>query len=179
MSLAPLTSCSGGAGPCSLNLPPVTFPGGEIDSALREAAPLGPSGLRVGWSGRCDVPPSPQSLGSRGLLPRLLGVGVPPPPYPGRFPELKELLHPNCASFLEEPTPSPGETRASLHISFHFISNENIKPLLSYRLYPGTFFLLPKRFESSFPVVQLVKNPPAMQETPVQFLGWADPLEKG
>ena len=28
-------------------------------------------------------------------------------------------------------------------------------------------------------VVQLVKNPPAMQETPVQFLGWEDPLEKG
>ena len=23
---------------------------------------------------------------------------------------------------------------------------------------------------------QLVKNPPAMQETPVQFLGWEDPL---
>jgi len=29
------------------------------------------------------------------------------------------------------------------------------------------------------PVAQLVKNPPAMQETPVQFLGWEDPLEKG
>ena len=28
-------------------------------------------------------------------------------------------------------------------------------------------------------VVQLVKNSPAMQETPVQFLGWEDPLEKG
>ena len=28
-------------------------------------------------------------------------------------------------------------------------------------------------------LVQLVKNPPAMQETPVQFLGWEDPLEKG
>ena len=28
-------------------------------------------------------------------------------------------------------------------------------------------------------VVQLVKNPPAMQETPAQFLGWEDPLEKG
>ena len=27
--------------------------------------------------------------------------------------------------------------------------------------------------------VQLVKNPPAMQETPVQFLGWEYPLEKG
>ena len=27
-------------------------------------------------------------------------------------------------------------------------------------------------------VVQLVKNPPAMQETLVRFLGWEDPLEK-
>ena len=27
--------------------------------------------------------------------------------------------------------------------------------------------------------VQLVKNPPAMQETPVQFLDQEDPLEKG
>ena len=27
-------------------------------------------------------------------------------------------------------------------------------------------------------IVQLVKNPPAMQETPVQFLGWEDLLEK-
>ena len=26
---------------------------------------------------------------------------------------------------------------------------------------------------------QLVKNPPAVQETLVQFLGWEDPLEKG
>ena len=30
-----------------------------------------------------------------------------------------------------------------------------------------------------FPVAQLVKNPPAMQETLVQFLGQEDPLEKG
>ena len=28
-------------------------------------------------------------------------------------------------------------------------------------------------------MAQLVKNPPAMQETPVQFLGQEDPLEKG
>ena len=28
-------------------------------------------------------------------------------------------------------------------------------------------------------VAQLVKNPPAMQETRVQFLGWEYPLEKG
>ena len=28
-------------------------------------------------------------------------------------------------------------------------------------------------------IASLVKNPPAMQETPVQFLGQEDPLEKG
>ena len=28
-------------------------------------------------------------------------------------------------------------------------------------------------------VAQLVKNPPAMQETWVRFLGWEDSLEKG
>ena len=28
-------------------------------------------------------------------------------------------------------------------------------------------------------IVQLVKNPPAMQKTLVQFLGQEDPLEKG
>ena len=28
-------------------------------------------------------------------------------------------------------------------------------------------------------VAQMVKNPPAMQETRVQYLGWEDPLEKG
>ena len=28
-------------------------------------------------------------------------------------------------------------------------------------------------------ITQLVKNPPAMQETPVRFRGWEDPLEKG
>ena len=28
-------------------------------------------------------------------------------------------------------------------------------------------------------MAQTVKNLPAMQETPVRFLGWEDPLEKG
>ena len=28
-------------------------------------------------------------------------------------------------------------------------------------------------------MAQLVKNLPAMQETPVRFLGWEAPLEKG
>ena len=35
-----------------------------------------------------------------------------------------------------------------------------------------------KLLESSL-VVQMVKNLPAVQETPVQSLGWEDPLEKG
>ena len=30
-----------------------------------------------------------------------------------------------------------------------------------------------------FLVAQLVKNPPAMQDTLFQFLGWEDPLEEG
>ena len=30
----------------------------------------------------------------------------------------------------------------------------------------------------AFLIAQLVKNPPAMQETPVRFLGREDPLEK-
>ena len=34
-------------------------------------------------------------------------------------------------------------------------------------------------FYLKYLVAQLVKNPPAMQETPVRFLGWEDPLEKG
>ena len=28
-------------------------------------------------------------------------------------------------------------------------------------------------------MAQLVKNPPAVQEIPVRFLGWEDPLEEG
>jgi len=28
-------------------------------------------------------------------------------------------------------------------------------------------------------IARLVKNLPARQETPVRFLGWGDPLEKG
>ena len=34
-------------------------------------------------------------------------------------------------------------------------------------------------FTTCFLIAQLVKNPPAMQETLVPFLGQEDPLEKG
>ena len=37
----------------------------------------------------------------------------------------------------------------------------------------------PLQYSQASLVAQMVKNPPAMQETPVQFLGQEDPLEKG
>ena len=39
-------------------------------------------------------------------------------------------------------------------------------------------FLFPPGYGSEV-LAQLVKNPPAMQETPDRFLGWEDPLQKG
>ena len=49
---------------------------------------------------------------------------------------------------------------------------------MKYYMYM-TIYLLPLDRKKGFPVAQLVKNPPAIQETPVRFLGWEDPLEKG
>ena len=39
-------------------------------------------------------------------------------------------------------------------------------------------FALPSLL-AGFLIAQLVKSPPAMQETLVRLLGWEDPLEKG
>ena len=44
---------------------------------------------------------------------------------------------------------------------------------------PGEGIGYPLEFSWTSLVAQLVKNPPAMQETPVRFLGSEDPLEKG
>ena len=41
------------------------------------------------------------------------------------------------------------------------------------------YFLNPSLTQRASLIAQLVKNPPAMQETPVRFLGQEDPLEKG
>ena len=48
--------------------------------------------------------------------------------------------------------------------SFSFLASSDFALLLS----PGASL-----------VAQMGKNPPAMQKTWVQFLGWEDPLEKG
>ena len=47
--------------------------------------------------------------------------------------------------------------------------------ILILKIHKGTSLVV---HEASL-IAQLVKNPPAMQETLVQFLGWEDPLEKG
>ena len=44
---------------------------------------------------------------------------------------------------------------------------------------PGERIGYPLQYFWASLVAQLVKNPPAMQETAVQFLGREDPLEKG
>ena len=43
----------------------------------------------------------------------------------------------------------------------------------------GAMGTTPKHCHGASLVAQLVKDPPAMQETPVRFLGQEDPLEKG
>ena len=45
--------------------------------------------------------------------------------------------------------------------------------------YQGRCYLEAGTLWQGFRCGSLVKNPPAMQEIPVQFLGWEDPLEKG
>lgn len=44
---------------------------------------------------------------------------------------------------------------------------------------PGQGIKIPHAMSQTSLVAQLVKNPLAMQDTPVQFLGQEDPLEKG
>ena len=50
--------------------------------------------------------------------------------------------------------------------------------ILGSRRPPGEGIGYPLQYSWAFLVAQLVKNPPAMQETWVQSLGWEDPLEE-
>ena len=52
-------------------------------------------------------------------------------------------------------------------------------PEKSLCLHPAVSTLIPTYLKIPLPLAQLVKNPPAMQDTLVQFLGKEDPLEKG
>ena len=58
--------------------------------------------------------------------------------------------------------------------------NEMLVYVTQKFLASGSSFLLPhSTYLQVSLIAQLVKNPPAMQETLVQLLGWEDPLEKG
>ena len=64
-----------------------------------------------------------------------------------------------------------GLTRTVPGSLFHSLCTQ----LLSFSIWLISFSIM---FGASL-VAQLAKNPPAMQETLVQFLGWEVPLEKG
>ena len=56
------------------------------------------------------------------------------------------------------------------------LPNPGIESLMSPALAGGIVTIAPPRASL---IAQLVKNLPAMQDTPVRFLGQEDPLEKG
>ena len=76
---------------------------------------------------------------------------------------------------LHSPWNSPGQNTGvgSLSLLQEIFPTQGSNPGLSHCrwiLYQSVWVSL---------IAQLVKNPLAMQETPVWFLGWGDPLEKG
>ena len=80
----------------------------------------------------------------------------------------------------------------AMHFFFFFFLSRNQNPvsrLYHHLIVPLFLYPLPSRISNCLNllfetigaslVAQLVKNPPAMQETWVQPLDWEDPLEKG
>ena len=64
-------------------------------------------------------------------------------------------------------------------LNLNFLSVVQIEYFLLFNRLVHCFFFHPFHSALGSLVVQLVKNLPAMQETPVWFLGQEDPLEKG
>ena len=60
------------------------------------------------------------------------------------------------------------------HLVTASLFSESVSLFLCYYI---SFVILTPHLRASL-IAQLVKNPPALQETPVQFLGQEDPLEK-
>ena len=63
-------------------------------------------------------------------------------------------------------------------LSLLFLSLPLILYLPLYQLFFWVLYIYTLYICASL-IAQLVKNPPTVQETPVQLLGWEDPLEKG
>ena len=62
-----------------------------------------------------------------------------------------------------------------LQISRTFFSVAGMRQMM----FDVTILSIVLQVNGTFLITQLVKNPPAMQETLVRFLGLEDPLEKG
>ena len=93
------------------------------------------------------------------------------------------------ARILELPFPSPGDlpnpgikatfpVAATLAEEF-FTAEPPGKPYINMYTHTHTHTHTHTCVYRTSLIAQFVKNPPAKQETPVQFLGWIDPLKKG
>ena len=78
----------------------------------------------------------------------------------------------NCTGLLPSPGRDPVNTNNRKWAKKYHVGCK------IYRL-KGEFIIHKLNFLRVSLIAQLVKNPPTMQETPVRFLGWEDPLEKG
>ena len=68
------------------------------------------------------------------------------------------------------------------HITISLLCNKNILYFIFYKTEIRQIFIIPEQLGLSSRVsmiARLLKNPPAMQDTPIQFLREEDPLEKG
>ena len=82
---------------------------------------------------------------------------------------VSSLLHrlPHCLTYLIAFPQSP----------LRWTQSRSIQPL--HRQTPKMRIIVGTGPSGASLLAQLVKNPPAVQETPVRFLGWEDPLQKG
>ena len=100
--------------------------------------------------------------------------GISPAPVPSWGPVHQEKLEPSIESVKQElpyialpSLPSPVQTQKSK------LASGGEKWQMKKRPISRSYL------DGSSLISQLVKNLPVMQEIPVQFLGWKDPLEKG
>ena len=94
--------------------------------------------------------------------------------FPGSLLELQFWL---CGCTVTDVGhPSRGTEAIS---GFHFYSHAAMNTLKNSNLSYTYKYTIRVYTSRAFLIAQLVKNLPAMWETPVWFLGWEDPLEKG
>ena len=104
------------------------------------------------------------------LHPEVLAGSLPPVPgYPS-----SSLLSPQPGEPLKHSAGPPAVTRRVSYPSNTALSSSHSYPLWQV----PSLLVYPYYYSQASLVAQMVKNPPAMQETQVQSLGQEDPLEK-